>query len=84
MIFVLELPPGADPRLWFAFDGDDLRRKVDARSGPAEWPMHLWPDEADALRAFENAADPLWQGEGWRARWALREQLIATEVLAED
>lgn len=84
MIYVLELPAGAAPRLWFAYDGDDLRRKVVARGGPPDCPLHLWPDEASALRSFEDESDPLWQGEGWKARWALREQLIATEVLAED
>ena len=30
MIFVLELPPATEPRVWFAFDGDDLQRKLDA------------------------------------------------------
>ncbi len=84
MIFVLEQPPGEHPRLWFAYDGEDLSRKFDARGGPPEWPMNLWPDESSALAAFENAADPLWQGPGWRARWALREQLVALEVLADD
>jgi len=84
MIFVLELPSGGEPRLWFAYDADDLRRKVQARGGPPDCPMHLWPDEGSALAAFEDDADPLWQGEGWKARWALREQLIATEVLAEN
>jgi hypothetical protein len=40
--------------------------------------------ESEATAAFERAADPAWQGEGWRARWALREQLVALEVLADD
>ena len=83
MIFVLEQPAGAPPRLWFAYDGDDLRRKLQAQGGTPDCPMHLWPDEGSALLAFENDADPLWQGDGWKARCALREQLIATEVLAE-
>lgn len=84
MIFVLELPPGAEPRVWFAFDGDDLRRKLQAAGGPPPHEMHLWPDETQALMVCENDAEPLWQGPGWRARWALRQQLLATEVLAED
>jgi hypothetical protein len=84
MIFVLELPDAAEPRAWFAFDGDDLTRKVAAGGGTPDHPMRLWPDETSALMACENDADPLWQGDGWRARWALRSQLIATEVLAED
>jgi hypothetical protein len=41
-------------------------------------------DESEATAAFERTQDPAWQGPGWRARWALREQLIATEVLADD
>lgn len=40
--------------------------------------------EAEATAAFERADDPAWQQGGWRARWALREQLIALEVLADD
>lgn len=87
MIFVLELPDGRPPRAWFAFDPDDFARKL-ADGGVAE--LHaagrcrIYPDEAAAMAAFERSADPAWAGEGWRARWALREQLIATEVLAED
>lgn len=84
MIFVLELPPAAEPRAWFAFDGEDLQRKFSAAGGPPGHPLHLWVDEDRALLACENDAEPLWQGNGWRARWALRQQLLATEVLAED
>ena len=84
MIFVLELPPAAEPRAWFAFDGDDLQRKLHATGGPPGHAMHLWRDETQALMVCENDAEPLWQGAGWRARWALRQQLLATEVLAED
>lgn len=47
-------------------------------------PGAVFADEAAALAAFEDAAHPLWQGEGWRARHRLREQLIALEVLADD
>lgn len=84
MIFVLEIPRPDQPRAWFAFDGADLQRKLAARGGVPAHELRLWPDEASAMQAFENLRDPLWQGPGWRARWALREQLIATEVLAED
>jgi len=35
-------------------------------------------------RRFERLENPDWQGEGWRARWALCDQLIALKVLAED
>jgi len=83
VIFVLECPEGTSPHCWFAFDADDLRAKIAANGGPPGHPMHLWPDEASAVMAFENEADPLWQGGGWRRRAALHEQLLATEVIAE-
>jgi hypothetical protein len=41
-------------------------------------------NESQATAAFERADDPAWQGGGWRARWALRDQLVALEVLADD
>jgi hypothetical protein len=87
MIYVLEQPSAAEPRVWFAFDMDDLERKLeDSAAGElfAAGLCRVFPDESAALAAFERAADPAWQGEGWRARWALREQLVATEVLADD
>ncbi len=99
MIFVVELPAGdAEPQAWFAFHRDDLLRKIAARGthlplaaaaggGAAadEGCCLIYWDEAEATAAFERAADPAWQGgRGWRARVALREQLIALEVLADD
>lgn len=159
MIFVLEIPPQAEPRCWFAYDGDDLLRKVAADDALQEWEIHdcasprellemfdaspetagvaekfpgicamaeeygwdtplyradhlqepgsyrevpvtpqqaseaalrargdcrIYWSEAEATAAFERAEDPTWAGGGWRARWALRAQLIATEVLADD
>lgn len=83
MIYLLELPEGAPPRCWFAFDGEDLRAKVEAMGGPPGHPMRVWADEASAILAFEDEAEPLWQGAGWRARHALHAQLVATEALAE-
>ena len=44
----------------------------------------IYWSEAQATAAFERADDPAWQGGGWRAHRALREQLIALEVLADD
>ena len=87
MIHVLELPEGAAPRAWFAFDTDDLLRKLEGSEAAmlhALGQCREFLDESAALAAFEHADDPAWQGEGWRARWALREQLIALEVLADD
>ncbi len=52
-----------------------LRRRGDCR---------VYWNEAEATAAFERASDPAWQDGGWRARWALREQLLALEVLADD
>jgi hypothetical protein len=87
MIYVLELPPQRAPRAWFAFDPEDFARKLelgDTAELHAAGLARVYPDEAAALAAFERNTDPTWAGEGWRARWALREQLIANEVLAED
>jgi hypothetical protein len=47
-------------------------------------PHRLYWTESDALAAFERCELAEWQGDGWRARWALRNQLIALEVLADD
>jgi hypothetical protein len=98
MIFVVEMPEHAAPSAWFAFDVDDLLRKIEARDPAAlaeaqaggggkregSGRCRIFWNEAEATAAFERAADPAWQGDGWRARWALREQLVATEVLADD
>ena len=44
----------------------------------------VWPDDAQAVLALEADTDPIWCGmSGWRARIALREQLLATDALAE-
>jgi hypothetical protein len=108
MIFVVELPAAADPRAWFAFDEEDLLRKVAAADieglrmthaalgdcDPAalaeatlraRGDCRIYGDEAQAMAAFERRDDPAWQGSGgWRAHRALREQLLALEVLADD
>lgn len=87
MIHVLEMPEAGEPRVWFAFDPDDLARKLersDAAALHAAGRCRVYPDESAALAAFERADHPDWQGPGWRARWALREQLVALEVLADD
>lgn len=84
MIYVLEMPDDADARVWFAYDADDLQRKLDAAGGPPDCEMRLWADEGAAILAFEDDAEPLWQGQGWKARWALREQLIATDALSDS
>lgn len=160
MIYVVEVPPQGEPRAWFAFDDDDLLRKVaggDAKAGHEIWdrasarellglfderpadpgvaerypgicafgaefgwdtplfradyvreaglyapePVRLVDACRAALRArggqyrfYEgeqhalaavDAPDALYDsGGGWRARWALREQLVAVEALADD
>ena len=85
MIFVLEVPDAADPLAWFAFDLDDLLRKIEARApgllhdaagdaatGHAVPPCRIFWTESEATAAFESSTDPLWQGARWRARMALR------------
>lgn len=160
MIYVVHHPVGGEATAWFAFDADDLLRKVaasDALPAHAIWdcasarellamfdetpttagvqerfPGLFALGEADgwdtplyradhmqqagfyspaalrcedacfaALRArggdwrfYENEPhaltavdqpDPLYDAPGgWRARWALRQQLIAVEALADD
>jgi hypothetical protein len=44
----------------------------------------IYWSESEATAAFERADDAAWQGAGWRARWALRDQLVALDVLADD
>ena len=58
------------------FDHKGLIQDINESLGPFR------KSQSEAMAGFELAADPLWQGAGWRARLALREQLIATEVLA--
>lgn len=160
MIHVLELPSGGEPLAWFAYDDDDLLRKVAAQDEREPWeiwdcrsprdllelfdvtpdtpgaaerfpgifafgtelgwdtPLYraddlrepgqygpepvtpldacraslrarvgecrIWPSDVEVLRAFESKDEPLWQDGGWRARWALRQQLVEIEILAED
>lgn len=101
MIFVVEMSARAEASAWFAYDLDDLMRKIAAREpadgvSPDTLPLADGPggmdgarcrifwNEAEATAAFERADDPWWAGPGWRARHALREQLVATEVLADD
>lgn len=87
MIHVLELPPGGPPRAWFAFDADDLARKLEACDAGALFAQgrcRVFADESAALAAFERSDHPDWQGTGWRARRALHEQLVALDVLADD
>jgi hypothetical protein len=85
MIIVLEMPVQADPHAWFAFDVDDLLRKLGAHDAEAVADSHrIYWDEAEAMAAFERVDDPAWVEGRWRARWALREQLVALEILSDD
>lgn len=45
--------------------------------------VHVYSDDAAAMAAFERG-DAEFPSHGWRARWALRQQLIEMEVLADD
>jgi len=92
-IFSLAAEHGWDAPLYradYLFGIGDYRDRpvseLDAASAAlaARGPCRVWADEAQASAAFERTGDPAWQGAGWRARMALREQLIALEVLADD
>lgn len=68
---------------WRARRCETLRELLEA-SLRARGECRIYWSEAEATAAFERTHDTAWQGAGWRARWALREQLVATEVLADD
>ena len=46
-------------------------------------PVRVYPDDSAAMAAFERG-DAEFGAAGWKARWALRQQLIELEVLADD
>jgi hypothetical protein len=83
VIYVVELPDQGTPIAWFCFDADDLARRLLDMQGDGVERIVYW-NEAEAVAAFEGG-DPLIAGkEGWYARRALYEQLVALEVLADD
>jgi hypothetical protein len=83
VIYVLEVPPDAPARAWFAFDLEDFERKTAAMTIHAGT-ICIYPSEAEAVGAFEGR-DPRIEGkENWRARHALFEQLVALDVLSDD
>ena len=83
MIYVVELPDQGHPRAWFAYDKEDFVGKMATLASPQGERCVYW-DEAEAVAAFEGG-DPLIAGKVlWRARYALHEQLVALEVLADD
>ena len=59
---------------------DACRAALRARGG--EW--RFYEGEAHALIAVDKADALFDRAGGWRARWALRQQLIAVEALADD
>ncbi|MCE4556807.1 hypothetical protein [Pelomonas cellulosilytica] len=69
------------------FYGPEPRRCEDAcyaalRARGGQW--KFYENEPHALAAVDRP-DPLYDAPGgWRARWALRQQLIAVEALADD
>lgn len=46
--------------------------------------LRLYADDAAAMAAFERGDAEFVPEGGWQARWALREQLVALELLADD
>lgn len=89
MIYVLELCAPRKPLVWFAYDEDDLARKLAAGDPLAA--LHArggehciyWNDQ-DAIGAFEGADPRIAGPDHWHARRAMYEQLVALEVLADD
>ncbi len=83
MIHVLEIAGARQARAWFAFDKDDLLRKLETlvKRG-AEYCLY-W-DDSEALAAFEGGDPRIAGASGWWARRALYHQLVALEVLADD
>jgi hypothetical protein len=65
-------------------DGNARRAFLAAAALRARGDCRIFWAESEATAAFEDAGLGLWQGEGWRARCALRDQLVALEVLADD
>lgn len=59
---------------------DACRAALRARGG--EW--RFYEGEQHALTAVDKPDDLYDRAGGWRARWALRQQLIAVEALADD
>jgi hypothetical protein len=47
-------------------------------------PLRCYPDDSAAMAAFERGEAEFAPHGDWHARWALREQLIALELLADD
>jgi hypothetical protein len=83
MIYVLDMPETGEPRAWFAFNDDDLARKLPSML-IAGGERYIYAEEAEAVGAFEGG-DPRIAGKAfWRARRALYEQLVAMDVLADD
>lgn len=75
--------PDDDPGLYRAAAITPLEAAVAALQSQGG-PMRLYRSEDIALSAVD-LPDPLYDAPGgWRARLALRQQLIATEVLADD
>lgn len=54
MIYVLEIPDKGLPRAWFAYDDEDLLRKVAATDALEAWEIH---DEVTARELLEGAGE---------------------------
>ncbi len=83
MIHVLEIAGPRQARAWFAFDKDDLLRKLETLVTRAAEHCVYW-DDSEALAAFEGGDPRIAGASGWWARRALYHQLVALEVLADD
>lgn len=84
MIYVLELSAPQAARAWFAYDAEDLSRKVMASETLTAGEFIVYWSDSEALAAFEGGDPRIAGASGWRARRALYDQLVALEVLADD
>jgi hypothetical protein len=83
MIYVVEQPEQGHARAWFAYDKEDLSRKLVSLASVGGACYVYW-NEAEAVGAFEGGDPRIAGKENWRARHALHEQLVALDVLTDD
>jgi hypothetical protein len=84
VIYVLEIAEPDLARAWFAYDADDLSRKIMASETLQAGEFLIYWSDSEALAAFEGGDARIAGDTHWWARRALYDQLVALEVLADD